>query len=55
MIYNSFDLTLLKFKNFKGGIGAIDVFESSNLIALTGGGMFPKFKTNKVSIWDDIS
>jgi len=40
-------------KEFSGGIGPIDVLETSNIMAMTGGGLFPYFPTNKLIIWDD--
>lgn len=44
--------TILK-KRFQGGIGAIDCLETSNILAMTGGGLFPYFPQNKVIIWDE--
>ncbi|KAI8896132.1 WD40-repeat-containing domain protein [Globomyces pollinis-pini] len=36
-----------------GGIGGIDVLESSNLFALIAGGPLPKFDLKRVILWDD--
>ena len=42
-------------RKFSGGIGPIDCLETSNILALTGGGLFPSFPQNKVIIWDENS
>jgi len=44
--------TILR-KRLQGGIGAIDCLETSNILAMTGGGLFPYFPQNKVVIWDE--
>ena len=46
-------MNCLRKKEFTGGIGPIDTLENSNIIAMTGGGLFPYFPTNKLIIWDD--
>lgn len=38
-----------------GGISALDVFESSNLMVLVAGGKYPKFDPGKVLVWDDAT
>lgn len=52
-IYSFFTFALLRKKEFSGGVGPIDVLETSNIIAMTGGGLFPYFPPNKLVIWDD--
>lgn len=52
-VYNFFTMNLLKHKIFSGGIGPIDCLETSNILALSGGGLFPYFPSNKLIIWDD--
>ncbi len=51
-VFNFFTMECLKFQEFTGGIGPIDCLETSNILALTGGGLFPYFPTNKLIIWD---
>ncbi len=46
-------MNVLRRKEFSGGIGPIDCLETSNILAMTGGGLFPYFPTNKLVIWDD--
>lgn len=46
--------TILR-KKCQGGIGPIDCLETSNILAMTGGGLFPYYPQNKVIIWDENS
>jgi hypothetical protein len=41
--------------NIPGGLNIAEMHYKSNLIALVGGGKYPKFSTNKVRIWDDFA
>ncbi len=52
-VYNFFTMNRIRCKEFSGGIGPIDCLETSNIMAMTGGGLFPYFPTNKLIIWDD--
>lgn len=37
-----------------GGIGIIEMYNRSNIVALIGGGKNPRFHPNRVILWDDI-
>jgi len=53
IIYNIDPFAIRYQQKFGKGIGIAEIFYSSNLIALVGGGDDPKFPTNKLVIWDD--
>ena len=52
-IYNSYPLKLSCKRKMDGGIGIIEMFNRSNIIALVGGGSNPNFDRNKVILYDD--
>lgn len=53
VIYNIDPFKIRYQQNFGKGIGIAEIFYTSNLIGLVGGGDDPKFPTNKLVIWDD--
>ena len=52
-IYNSYPLKLTCTRKMDGGIGIIEMFNRSNILALVGGGSNPNFDKNKVILYDD--
>lgn len=52
-IYNSFPFKDNFERVLEGGIGIVEMYYRSNIIALVGGGKNPKYNKNKVIIWDD--
>lgn len=53
VIYNIDPFKIRYQQKFGKGIGIAEIFYTSNLIALVGGGDDPKYPTNKLVIWDD--
>lgn len=53
VIYNIEPFKIRYQQKFGKGIGIAEIFYTSNLIALVGGGDDPMFSTNKLVIWDD--
>ena len=54
-IFNSFPFKDSHRKDLSGGIGIVEMMFRTNILALVGGGDKPKFATNKVFLWDDLS
>lgn len=54
VIYNIDPFKVRYQQTFGKGIGIAELFYTSNLIGLVGGGDDPKFPTNKLVIWDDF-
>ncbi|MCQ2821273.1 MAG: hypothetical protein MJ252_28775 [archaeon] len=52
-IYNSYPFKDNFIRDMQGGIGIIEMFNRSNILALVGGGNKPMYDSNKVIIWDD--
>lgn len=53
IIYNIDPFKVRYQQKFGKGIGIAEIYYTSNLIALVGGGDNPQFPTNKLVIWDD--
>ena len=53
IIYSTFPFKDKFTRNLNGGIGIIEMLNSSNILALVGGGKYPKYNKNKVIVWDD--
>lgn len=53
VIYNIDPFKVKYQQKFGKGIGIAEIFYTSNLMALVGGGDNPKYPTNKLVIWDD--
>ncbi|KKA26464.1 hypothetical protein TD95_000125 [Thielaviopsis punctulata] len=53
-IFHTKSCLLKASRDFNAGIGLVQMMNSSNYLALVGGGKQPKFSNNKVIIWDDM-
>lgn len=51
-VIHLFILTYISFTDMNGGIAMIEMLNSSNIIALVGGGNLPKYSPTKVIIYD---
>ena len=49
LIINSYYYSI----EMNGGIGKIEMFKKTNILALIGGGENPRFSPKKIIIWDD--
>ena len=52
-IYKTHPFSLTIDRKLNGGIGIIEMLKESNIFCLVGGGSNPKYKLNKLLIWDD--
>ena len=52
-IFKTHPLSLTVDRKLNGGIGIIEMLNESNIFCLVGGGSNPKYKLNKLLIWDD--
>ena len=54
-VYASYPLKCVGKRNIAGGIGIIEILNSTNIFALVGTEDNPKFGTNKVILWDELN
>jgi hypothetical protein len=54
-VVNFLTVEVLVHRQLSGGIGPIDCLETSNILAMTGGGLYPYYPQNKLIIWDDAA
>ncbi|KAF2454127.1 WD40-repeat-containing domain protein [Lineolata rhizophorae] len=54
-IYNTQKCEVVSARRLRGGIGNTQILDTTNFIALVGGGKQPHFPENKVIIWDEKS
>lgn len=53
-VYNSFPLKCVGKRDIQGGIGIIEILNSTNIFAFVGTGENPQFGPNKVILWDEL-
>lgn len=52
-VYNTNPFRERFHREFDGGIGIVEIFGKSNIVALVGGGTHPKYSPTHVVLWDD--
>jgi hypothetical protein len=52
-VYDSQTMEEVGARDMAGGLGIVEVLNTSNLMVLTGGGRYPLFPLSKIILWDD--